>query len=76
MPALAGVFRLHYITFLRFNSLGVVLGIGQFILLGYFFGTHLESILNWLDRFGLLILVLVVGLSLIAWRFIRIFQTN
>jgi membrane-associated protein len=46
MPALAGVFRLHYITFLRFNSLGVVLGIGQFILLGYFFGTHLESILN------------------------------
>jgi hypothetical protein len=29
-----GIFRLNYGTFLRFNTLGVVLGISQFILLG------------------------------------------
>jgi membrane-associated protein len=76
MPALAGVFRLHYSTFLRFNTLGVVLGIGQFILLGYFFGAHLETILDWLDRFGLLSFILIIGLSLIAWRVVRTSQAN
>ena len=76
MPALAGVFRLDYLTFVRYNTLGVVLGIGQFILLGYFFGTHLASILNWLDRFGLMILGLIVGLSFIAWRYLRSSQLN
>jgi len=75
-PALAGVFRLDYPTFLRFNTLGVVLGIGQFILLGYFFGNHLESLLAWLDRYGLLILALILGLSLFAWRYFRTSQAN
>jgi membrane-associated protein len=76
-PALAGVFRLDYPLFLRFNTLGVVLGIGQFILLGYFFGSNLESLLAWLDRFGLLILVMIIGLSFVGWRFFRTSkQTN
>jgi membrane-associated protein len=70
MPALAGSFRLRYTTFLRFNTLGVILGISQFILLGYFFGSHLESILEWLDRYGLLITVGVVSLLLAGWRWL------
>lgn len=71
MPALAGAFRLRYTTFLRFNTLGVILGISQFILLGYFFGSHLEAILSWLDRYGLLIAMGVVLLLLAGWRWLQ-----
>jgi membrane-associated protein len=73
MPAMAGVFRLNYITFLRFNTLGVLIGIGQFILVGYFFGEHLEAILAWLDRFGLDIIITVtalIALGVFAWRYL------
>ncbi len=52
MPALAGVFRLDYAAFTRFNALGVALGIGQFILIGYFFGRHLPELLAMMGRFG------------------------
>lgn len=44
-PAMAGMFRLDYKTFIRFNTLGVVIGIGQFIVAGYFFGTYLPEII-------------------------------
>lgn len=69
MPAMAGTFRLDYATFLRFNTLGVIVGIGQFILLGYFFGSHMDAILGWLDRFGLLVAAGVFcGVTFMAWR--------
>ena len=53
MPALAGTFGLRYSSFLVFNTLGIVLGIGQFILVGYFFGSQIDSFLNWSQRYGL-----------------------
>jgi membrane-associated protein len=52
MPAMAGMFRLDYATFLRFNTLGIIFGIGQFIAVGYFFGEYLPLILGLADRFG------------------------
>ena len=52
MPAMAGVFRLDYGAFVRFNSLGIVIGIGQFIVVGYFFGAYLPTILQWADQAG------------------------
>ncbi|MET0067686.1 MAG: DedA family protein [Candidatus Thiodiazotropha sp.] len=70
MPALAGVFRLDYRTFARFNALGVALGIGQFILVGYFFGVYMPQILDMLGRYagwGVFGLVCLVGL-LWVWR--------
>lgn len=62
MPAMAGAFRLDYATFLRFNTLGIVVGIGQFIAVGYFFGEYLPSILYFADRFGSTILASLVTL--------------
>lgn len=50
-PAMAGIFRLNYGTFLRFNTLGVIIGIGEFIVIGYFFGGHIAVIVEWLQRF-------------------------
>jgi membrane-associated protein len=71
MPAMAGTFRLNYATFLRFNTLGVILGISQFIVLGYFFGNHLAEILGWLDRYGIIIAAGVFTIATaVAWRYL------
>jgi membrane-associated protein len=76
VPALAGAFRLNYTTFLRFNTLGVVLGISQFILLGYFFGRHLETILGWLDRYVVVLTITFFLLVLSGWRLLSLYRTK
>ena len=76
MPAMAGAFRLSYPTFLRFNTLGVILGISQFIVLGYFFGSHLDLVLGWLDRFGLAVGLSCLVLILAGWRFYAAVQAG
>lgn len=69
MPAMAGAFRLSYATFLPFNTLGVLIGISQFIVLGYFFGSHLPEILGWIDRYGMIIAAIVsTAVVAVAWR--------
>lgn len=71
MPALAGTFGLRYRSFLLFNTLGIALGIGQFILVGYFFGHQIESILDWSQRHGVWIGALLMGclLLVLVYRF-------
>ncbi len=76
MPAMAGIFHLNYGTFLRFNTLGVILGISQFILLGYFFGSHLTAVLNWLDRFGPMVFVACLGLALLGWFSLSVWRAS
>jgi membrane-associated protein len=67
MPALAGVFHLDYGAFSRFNAMGVTLGIGQFILIGYFFGRHLPGLLEMMGRFGGWGLVGGLSLGMVVW---------
>lgn len=68
-PALAGIFKLDYITFLRFNTPAVIIGISEFIIIGYFFGNHIHAILAWMHDYapvaalsfiGLIALILIV----------------
>lgn len=67
-PAMAGVFHLRYATFLCFNTLGVLVGIGEFIIIGYFFGDHLDAILQWLDQYGISIAATVLlALAVFVW---------
>jgi membrane-associated protein len=72
MPAMAGVFRVDYPTFICFNTLGISIGIGQFIIVGYFFGAHLSSIFDFTARFGNIIiaslLTLLVTVGWLWWR--------
>ncbi len=66
IPALAGSFRLRYSRFVFYNALGVIVGIGEFLIIGYFLGDNLETIFLWLKRLGYipagiaLILLLIV----------------
>ena len=70
-PAMAGIFRLDYPTFLRFNTLGVVIGIGEFIVLGYFCGDCLPTLLAWFDKVSITMIVFiaaVIATSLYCWH--------
>ena len=51
-PALAGAFELDYRTFLAFNTPGVLLGIGAFLLVGYGFGAHLGALCATLEGYA------------------------
>jgi membrane-associated protein len=62
-PAMAGIFRLDYGTFLRFNTPAVIIGISEFIIIGYFFGNHLGTILTGLHRYGLALGLILLGLA-------------
>jgi membrane-associated protein len=69
-PAMAGMFRLDYKTFLRFNTLGVVIGIGQFLVAGYYFGSFLPEIIVSVGRWSpylFFLLFATLGLT-IAYR--------
>ena len=72
MPAMAGVFHLDYVTFLQYNTLGIMIGIGQFIVVGYFFGEYLPLILELVDRFGpatlISFLTIMAAGALYWWR--------
>lgn len=68
---MAGIFRLDYPIFLRFNTLGVVIGIGEFIVLGYFCGESLPTLLAWLDKVSITMAVFIaagIATSLYCWH--------
>lgn len=69
-PFLAGTYRVPLRTFLGYNIPGVVVGIGQFLILGYFFGSSYRPILAFMGEFGPLILMALVVL-LIAYLVIK-----
>ena len=72
----AGAFHLDYGTFLRFNRVGVVLGISQSILLDHCFGSHLAVLPMRLDRFGLLMGLSAVGLGSLVWAAVSSVETT
>ncbi|HHD74989.1 MAG TPA: hypothetical protein ENL00_04120, partial [Nitratifractor sp.] len=50
-PFIVGTYRLEYKKFLPYEILGVVVGIGQFIIVGYLFGKHFETVLQLLETY-------------------------
>ncbi len=65
-PAMAGIFRLDYLTFLRFNTPAVIIGISEFIIVGYLFGDHLDAILAWSHRYASTLAIAAVSLAALA----------
>jgi membrane protein DedA with SNARE-associated domain len=47
MPFLSGVYRVPYRTFITFNTAGIVVGVGEFILAGYFLGGSFVLLFPW-----------------------------
>lgn len=45
-PFLAGTYKVPYPRFLGYNIMGVTVGIGQFLIVGYFFGVNYQAALS------------------------------
>lgn len=65
VPALAGAYRQRYSRFLLFNTCGVILGIGEFLIVGYLLGNNIEEIINWIQRIGMIPPLIVLTLILL-----------
>lgn len=71
VPALAGAFQQRYCRFIIFNTLGIIIGIGEFLVLGYLFGNHFDQILVGLQRLGILPVAILVSTAVILFALSR-----
>ncbi|MCG2802526.1 MAG: DedA family protein [Cellulomonas sp.] len=71
MPALAGVSRMHYPTFLRFNAAGGLVWGTAFVLLGYLAGTSYPAVERTVGHTAVVVVLVVLGVGLIVWRLRR-----
>ena len=68
VPALAGAFGQRYGRFVLCNTLGIIIGIGEFLVAGYLIGNNFEKIHSWLSRLGCISLSLMFScLVLYLW---------
>ncbi len=78
-PFLVGFFKFKYFTFLKYNILGVTLGIGHLVLIGFIFGQNYLSIINYIRNYFFILLFLLI-LVLIYYQFkkkiIKFFNTK
>ena len=70
---IAGITGMHWTKFLPFNMLGAALWVGVWVSVGYFSGSHIDSIYNTATRyelyFAVLVVLLIIGfLGHRAWR--------
>jgi len=70
-PPLAGIIGMRFGRFVFFDSLGALLYIGTFVIVGYVFSNQLEEVAARIASFGLVVLVvLAAGLAAyIGWKY-------
>ncbi len=66
-PFVAGVYRLEYKRFLPYEIMGVIIGIGQFIIVGYFFGRHFDVVLRVAETYIFVLLFVLVLVFLLYY---------
>ncbi len=65
-PFLAGTYQIPYKSFVAYNIPGVLVGISEFLIVGYFFGNQYERILTLLQRYFIVIALIVILLVVIG----------
>ena len=71
-PFLAGTYKVPYPRFLGYNIAGVTVGIGQFLIVGYFFGSNFDAILSIIKQDA----IIVVGITLLVVAVYYIIKRN
>lgn len=66
-PFLAGVYKVPYKTFVAYNVPGIFLGVGQFLLIGYFFGYKYQSVLWFVERYFVLLIIIALLIVTSHW---------
>jgi len=57
-------------TFLKYNIPGIIIGIGWFLVVGYFFGNQYQVILGFIKTSFLFVLILL-AMIILGWIFIK-----
>jgi membrane-associated protein len=70
-PFLAGTYKLKYKEFLKYNIPGVLAGVGQFIIVGYFFGSQIGVILPLFERYIWIVIISVITILFLIRRIKR-----
>jgi membrane-associated protein len=68
-PVAAGIFEIPFRKFLLYNIPGVIIGCGEFIIAGYFFGNRYELVLWIIERYTVLIVMVIAGAAFMFWYF-------
>ena len=71
-PFLAGTYKVPYPRFLGYNIAGVTVGIGQFLIIGYFFGSNFDAILSIIKQDA----IIVVGITLLVLAAYYVLKRN
>jgi membrane-associated protein len=66
-PFLAGTYAIPYRKFLKYNLLGIFVGIGQFIVVGYFFANNYETIIKLVGRYTFFTIAIIISIFVIIW---------
>ena len=68
-PFLAGTMQLQYKKFLFYNIPGVIIGIGEFMIIGYFFGYAYNKMLATLGLYSVIIgiIILILFFAYTIW---------
>ena len=66
-PFLAGAYDIPYRKFLLYNIPGVIVGIGEFLVVGYFFGNRYKEILGFLQKYTALAVAAIGIVILIVY---------
>lgn len=67
-PFLSGTYEVPYRDFLKYNIPGIIVGVGQFIIVGYFFGDNYSKIIELVGRYTFSIISGVVLIFVIIWH--------
>ena len=63
---IAGISGLHWLKFLIFNAIGAALWVATWVSIGYFSGSHIDSIYNTAARYSTY-LAIAAGLFILLW---------
>jgi membrane protein DedA with SNARE-associated domain len=68
---IAGISGMHWLRFLAFNALGAALWVGTWVSVGYFAGSHINTIYHYITVYSYYVLIALVVL-LAAWIAVRL----
>ena len=67
-PFVAGIYKLDYKKFFIYDLVGIIIGIGEFIIVGYFFGRHFDKILKLSSIYMyIIVFAIVIFISLLYY---------
>ncbi len=68
-PFLAGTYGISYRDFLKYNLPGILVGVGEFLVVGYFFGSQYRKVLFIVQHYVLAVIAGIMIILIAVWYF-------